>query len=91
MGPVVGAFTVFATWFGAEVIVGTSGSVYEQGLRGAEFDPFGYALSLFIAGFVFAAALWRPGLTAFADFIRDRFGTLTERLVVILLVPGSIF
>ena len=74
-----------------EVIVGTSGSVYEQGLRGAEFDPFGYALSLFIAGFFFAAALWRRGLTTFADFFRDRFGTLTERLVVILLVPGSIF
>jgi SSS family solute:Na+ symporter len=91
LGSVVGAFTVFATWFGAEVIVGTSGSVYEQGLKGAEFDPFGYALSLFIAGFVFAAALWRRGLTTFADFFRDRFGTLTERLVVILLVPGSIF
>lgn len=91
LGPVVGAFTVFATWFGAEVIVGTSGSVYEQGLRGAEFDPFGYALSLFIAGFVFAAALWRRGLTTFADFFRERFGILTERLVVILLVPGSIF
>lgn len=91
LGPIVGAFTVFATWFGAEVIVGTSGSVYEQGLKGAEFDPFGYALSLFIAGFIFAAALWRRGLTTFADFFRDRFGTLTERLVVVLLVPGSIF
>jgi len=91
LGPVIGTFTVFATWFGAEVIVGTSGSVYEQGLKGAEFDPFGYALSLFIAGIVFAAALWRRGLTTFADFFRDRFGTATERLVVVLLVPGSIF
>ena len=91
LGPVVGTFTVFATWFGAEVIVGTSGSVYGQGLKGAEFDPFGYALSLFIAGFVFAAALWRRGLTTFADFFRDRFGTVSERLVVVLLVPGSIF
>lgn len=91
LGPVIGAFTVFATWFGAEVIVGTSGSVYEQGLKGAEFDPFGYAVSLFIAGSIFAAALWRRGLTTFADFFRDRFGTATERLVVILLVPGSIF
>lgn len=91
LGPVVGAFTVFATWFGAEVIVGTSGAVYEQGLKGGEFDPFGYALSLFIAGFVFAAALWRRGLTTFADFFRDRFGKATERVVVVLLVPGSIF
>ncbi|MCB1506100.1 MAG: sodium:solute symporter family protein [Hyphomicrobiaceae bacterium] len=91
LGPVIGAFTVFATWFGAEVIVGTSGSVYEQGLRGAEFDPFGYAFALFIAGAFFAAALWRRGLTTFADFFRERFGARTERLVVVLLVPGSIF
>ena len=90
LGPVVGAFTVFATWFGAEVIVGTSGTVYELGLRGAEFDPFGYALSLFIAGAFFAAALWRRGLTTFADFFGQRFGPAAERLVVVLLVPGSI-
>ncbi|MCB1521945.1 MAG: sodium:solute symporter family protein [Hyphomicrobiaceae bacterium] len=91
IGTVIGAFTVFATWFGAEVVVGTSGAVYEAGLSGAQFDPFGYALSLFIAGVVFAAALWRQGLTTFADFFARRFGTATERVVVFMLVPGSVF
>ncbi|MGD9783520.1 MAG: sodium:solute symporter family protein [Hyphomicrobiaceae bacterium] len=91
IGPVIGAFTVFATWFGAEVIVGTSGEVYEKGLAGAQFDPFGYAVALFIAGAIFAATLWRQGLTTFADFFRRRFGVAAERLVVLLLVPGSVF
>lgn len=91
IGTVVGAFTVFATWFGAEVIVGASGEVYRDGLLGAQFDPFGYALSLLIAGVFFAAALWRRGLTTFGDFFAKRFGPTAERLVVILLVPGSLF
>jgi len=91
IGIVLGAFTVFATWFGAEVIVGTAGEVYEKGLSGAQFDPFGYAVSLFIAGFFFAGALWRQGLTTFGDFFAKRFGARAERLVVVLLVPGSVF
>lgn len=91
LGPILGAFTVFATWFGAEVIVGASGEVYAHGLSGAQFDPFGYALALLVAGLVFASALWRQDLTTFADFFAKRFGPRAERLVVVLLVPGSLF
>lgn len=91
IGPVIGAFSVFATWFGAEAIVGTAGQVYERGLGGAEVDPFGYALALCIAGFAFAAVLWRRGLTTFADLFRARYGAGVEKLVVLVLLPGSIF
>ncbi|MBL8566100.1 MAG: sodium:solute symporter family protein [Hyphomicrobiaceae bacterium] len=91
IGPVLGAFTVFATWFGAEVIVGTSGEVYAHGLKGAQFDPFGYAVALLLSGIVVAAALWRQDITTFADFFRKRFGPTAERMVVVLLVPGSLF
>lgn len=91
IGLVLGAFTVFATWFGAEVIVGAAGQVYAHGLSGAQFDPFGYALALMVAGLVFAAALWRRGLTTFADFFRQRYSPGVERLVVLVLVPGSVF
>ena len=35
------AFSVFATYFGAEAIVASGGSVYEKGLSGALVDPFG--------------------------------------------------
>jgi Na+/proline symporter len=32
LGPLLVVFSVFATWFGAEAIVTTSGEVYEHGL-----------------------------------------------------------
>ena len=35
------AFSVFATYFGAEAIVASGGSVYENGLSGALVDPLG--------------------------------------------------
>lgn len=91
LGPVLGAFTVFATWFGAEAIVGTGGEVYQRGLAGAESDPFGYSAALIIVGIFFAAALWRRGLTTFADFFRERYSPAVEKLVVLVLLPGSIF
>ena len=63
LGPTLVAFSVFATWFGAEAIVATSGEVYKQGLGGALVDPFGYAIAVVLAGLVFASVLWRHGLT----------------------------
>ena len=35
------AFSVFASFFGAEAIVASAGAVYEKGLQGALVDPFG--------------------------------------------------
>ena len=67
------SFSVFATFFGAEAIVGTSGAVYEEGLTGGRIDPFGYAVAIFIVGAVFAVPLWRRGIITFADFFRQRY------------------
>jgi len=41
-------------------------------------------------GALFARALWKRGLTTFADLFRQRYSTGVERLVVIVLVPGSV-
>jgi SSS family transporter len=91
LGPMLVAFSVFATWFGAEAIVATSGEVYENGLAGALVDPFAYASAVVIVGLLFAARLWRHGLTTFADLFRERYSPQIEALVVIVLLPGSIF
>ncbi len=91
LGPVLVAFSVFATWFGAEAIVATSGEVYEKGLAGAAVDPFAYAAALIFSGLVVAGALWRRGLTTFADFFRERFSRQVEVLLVLILLPGSLF
>jgi Na+/proline symporter len=83
-------FSVFATYFGAEAIVASGGSVYEKGLSGAIVDPVGYASSILIVGLFFARALWSRGLTTFADLFRQRYSQGVERLVVLVLLPGSV-
>lgn len=84
-------FSVFATWFGAEAMLATPAEIYKQGLAGATVDPFGYGLALIIAGALLAGRLWRSGITTFADVFRARYSPAVERLVVIMLLPGSIF
>lgn len=83
-------FSVFATYFGAEAIVASGGAVYENGLSGALVDPLAYAAAIIIVGVFFARALWSRGLTTFADLFRERYSAGVERLVVIVLLPGSI-
>jgi solute:Na+ symporter, SSS family len=80
----------FATYFGAEAIVATGGAVYSEGLAGAIVDPFAYGAALIIVGLLFAHALWSRGLTTFADLFRKRYSPGVEKLVVIVLLPGSI-
>ena len=91
LGPLLGAFTVFATWFGAESVIGAAGNIYSNGFSGSSSDPFGYGLCLIVLGIVFAIPLWRRQYTTFGDFFRERFSTRVEKLFVILVVPSSIF
>ena len=91
LGPVLVIASVFATWFGAEAIVTTSGEVYKNGLAGAAVDPFAYALAVILSGAVFAGILWRDGLTTFADLFWRRYSRTIEWLVVLIMLPGSIF
>jgi len=91
LGPLLVAFSVFATWFGAEAIVATSAEVFDKGISGALVDPFAYGLAVIAAGLLYAALLWRKGVTTFADVFRARFSPGVEKLVVIVLLPGSVF
>ena len=84
-------FTTFATWFGAETVVGAAGRIYSEGLSGGSGDPFGYALCIVFMGLFFAVRIWKLKLTTIADFFRDRFSRTTERLIVLLMVPTSLF
>jgi len=58
---------VFATWFGAETVLGVSATFLEEGLRGLISDPFGAAMCLVIFGLIFARPLYRMGLTTLAE------------------------
>jgi Na+/proline symporter len=90
LGVGLAAFSIFATWFGAETVVGAAGSIYSDGLSGGSADPFGYGLCLIVLGIAIAAPLWRRRYTTFGDLFRDRFGPGVERLAVLLMVPTSV-
>lgn len=85
------AFSVFATWFGAEAIVVSAGEIYANGLSGGLTDPFGYGLAVVIAGLLMAGPLWRRGILTFADLLRQRYSPGVERLFTLVLIPGSLF
>ncbi len=84
------SFSLFATWFGAETTIGTSGAVFNEGLAGSRADPFGYSLCLFLMGLLITTKLWSGGYTTLADFFRERFNGPVEKLAVIIIVPSSL-
>ncbi len=90
LGYVLATFSIFATWFGAETVIGSSSEIYRGGITLASAEPFGYAMCLFLMGALLAKPLWDRGLTTLADLYRMRFGTGVERLAAVLLIPSSV-
>ncbi|MEZ5852756.1 MAG: hypothetical protein R3D68_19155 [Hyphomicrobiaceae bacterium] len=91
LGGILVAFSVFATWFGAEAVQVSAGEIYAKGLSGALLDPLGYGVAVVVVGVLLAAPLWRSGVTTFADMIRERYSPSVERVFVLVLMPGSLF
>src|SRR5688572_5012676 len=83
-------FSIFATWFGAETIVGSAGTAYSEGVSLGSAEPFGYGLCLILMGLIFAVPLHRRKLTTLADLYRQRYSVRVERLAAVLLIPGSL-
>jgi len=90
LGYPLAIFSIFATWFGAETIVGAAGRSAEEGLSLASAEPFGYGLCLMAMGLIFAVPLWRRRLTTLADLFSQRYSTTVERVAAIILIPGSV-
>ncbi len=90
LGYLLSTASIFATWFGAETIIGSAGEVYGSGLSLASAEPFGYGLCLVLMGLFLARAFWNRGLTTVADLYRQRFGVGVERLAAVLLIPSSV-
>jgi Na+/proline symporter len=70
--PVVAA-TVFATWFGAETVLGIPATFLKEGFRGLVADPFAAVGCLLLVGAVFARPLFRLDVLTLGDFFRARY------------------
>ena len=72
---------VFATWFGAETVLGISATFLDEGFRGLISDPLGAAACLVLFGLVFALPLYRMKLLTLGDFFYYRFNKKTEMVL----------
>ncbi len=90
LGPVLATFSIFATWFGAETVIGSAGETFASGVSLGSAEPFGYGLCLVLMGLFLARPMWERGLTTLADLYRARFGLRVERLAAVLLIPASV-
>jgi len=66
--------TTFATWFGAETVMGIPAKFVQGGLNAVVEDPFGASMCLVLVGTFFAAKLYKMSLLTIGDFYRQRFG-----------------
>lgn len=78
--------TVFATWFGAEAVLGIPATFLKEGLGGVVADPFGSSLCLILVGLFFAAPLYRMNLLTIGDFYKKRYGRGVEVLTTVAIV-----
>ena len=89
LGLMLASISLFATWFGAETVMGSSAAVAEQGLAGSRADPFGYALCLGLMAVLLAYQLRRRGYVTLGDFFRDRYSVAVEKIAVLILIPAA--
>ena len=77
-GTVMVTATVFATWFGAETVLGIPATFVKEGLRGLVADPFSALACLALVAFAFARPLFRLDLITLGDYFRERYGRAAE-------------
>ena len=77
---------VFATWFGAETVLGISATFLEEGFHGLISDPLGASLCLILFGLFFARRLYRQNLLTLGDFFRRRYNRTTELILSMCIV-----
>jgi SSS family solute:Na+ symporter len=72
---------VFATWFGAETVLGIPATFLDENLGGTISDPFGASLALILFGLFFARPLYRMKLVTLGDFFRQRYNRPVEVVI----------
>jgi len=87
-------FGMFATWFGAETCIGSSARVFSTGASSIIVDPLGFAVALFLTGFVFGPSLReaasKHGSVTVGGVLASRFSPWFGRLYGLLCLPSSI-
>ena len=81
------AALVFATWFGAETVLGV-GDLRRDGLGGIVADPFGASFYLLFVAIFFARAFYRMDLLTIGDFYRKRYNKTVEVITSVAITAS---
>src|SRR5690606_22533561 len=76
---------VFATWFGAETVLGIPATFIDEDLGGLISDPIGASLCLILFGLFFARPLYRMNLLTIGDFYKKKYNRFVEVTVAIAI------
>jgi solute:Na+ symporter, SSS family len=79
---------VFATWFGAETVLGIPATFMTEDMGGLISDPFGTTLCLVLFGLLLARPLYRMHLLTIGDYYRQRYNRPIE-IAVSLAIAAS--
>lgn len=82
----ISASAFFATWFGAETVLGASSEFVQHGILGVIEDPFGASLCLLLVGLFFARPLYRMNIISLGDFYLIKYGKKAELLSTVLMI-----
>ncbi|MBB3166898.1 sodium:solute symporter family protein [Simiduia aestuariiviva] len=79
---------VFATWFGAETVLGIPATFMADDLGGLISDPFGTTLCLIFFGLFLARPLYRMHLLTIGDYYRSRYNRPIEMSVSLAIAAS---
>jgi len=83
--------TIFATWFGPELIMGAPGLFVEEGIQGIIIDQFGNFTCLILVAFFYARQLYRMNIVTISDFFKLRYNKSLELTSSIIYVYTYFF
>lgn len=79
--------TIFATWFGAETCMGSSGTAFNKGILGVIADPFGAGLCLILSGLFFAKYFRKMNIETIVDYFEKRYGKNASWFLSLIYIP----
>ncbi|MCX8058974.1 MAG: sodium:solute symporter family protein [Spirochaetes bacterium] len=82
--------TIFATWFGAETVLGSSSTANQEGILGVIADPYGAGLCLIISGLFLVPAFYKFNITTNIDYFEKKYNKHVGFIMTLIYLPPYI-
>lgn len=90
LGPLLGVFTLIATWVGGAFVNGTAEAMFTRGLAWCQV-PIGYSLSLIFGALLFVRPMRKAEYVTMLDPFQERYGAGVGGLLFLPALCGDLF